>query len=87
MDEEPSEPVIVPHQQLTQEALRGLVESFVLREGTDYGVRETSLDDKVAQVLGQLQRREAYVVYEPASDTVSIVPARALPDHDDRRDE
>jgi len=51
----------------------------VLREGTDYGRHETSLDDKVAQVLRQLRRREAYVVFDPNTASVNIVVARAAP--------
>jgi len=30
-------------------------------------------------VLGQLERREAYVVFDPSTGSISIVPARALP--------
>ena len=41
------------------DTLRAVVESFVLREGTDYGVHEASLEAKVAQVLLQLRRGEA----------------------------
>jgi len=32
-------PVAVPHTGLSAAALRGVIESFVLREGTDYGER------------------------------------------------
>jgi len=48
-------------------------------EGTDYGRHETSLDDKVLQVLGQLKRREAFVVFEPSTASGSIVVAGASP--------
>ncbi len=65
---------------LAPDTLRAVIESFVLREGTDYGLHETSLDDKVAQVLGQLQRREAYVVFDPSSASVGIVVASAVPE-------
>lgn len=71
-------PVRLSPGDLAPDTLRAVVESFVLREGTDYGQHETSLDDKVAQVLQQLRRREAYVVFDPNSETVSIVVARAF---------
>jgi uncharacterized protein len=48
--DEALEPVLVPHTELSAEALRGVVESFVLREGTDYGEREFSLEQKLAHV-------------------------------------
>lgn len=86
-DDEEAPPIRLSPDDLAPETLRAVIESFVLREGTDYGARETSLDDKVAQVLAQLQRREAYVVYEPASDTVSIVTARTLRGHGDGHDD
>ena len=54
MPEDPStEPVVVPYTELSEEALRGVLESFVLREGTDYGEREFSLDQKVEHVTRQ----------------------------------
>jgi uncharacterized protein len=76
MDERPTEPVVIPHGDLSEDALRGVVESFVLREGTDYGERELALEQKVAHVLRQLERAEAQVIYDPESDSVDIVQAR-----------
>jgi len=45
----------------------------VLREGTDYGDREFSLDDKVSHVMRQLKRGEARIVFDLETDSVSIV--------------
>ena len=44
----------------------------MLREGTDYGEKEFSLEDKVAHVIGQLRRGEARIVFDPETETVSI---------------
>ena len=71
-DEEPQEPVEIPYRELSAEALRGVVESFVLREGTDYGERDYSLDDKVAHVMRQLERGEARILFDPNTETVQI---------------
>jgi uncharacterized protein YheU (UPF0270 family) len=68
-----NEPVEIPFRELSHEALRGVVESFVLREGTDYGEASVSLDTKVAQVMRQLERGEARILYDPASDSIDIV--------------
>jgi uncharacterized protein len=70
------ESVVVPHFELTPELLHAVVESFVLREGTDYGEREFSLEDKVAHVIGQLKRGEARIVFDPESESVSITRAK-----------
>lgn len=42
---EQQEPVTIPHTDLSAELLRAVIESLVLREGTDYGEHEVSLDD------------------------------------------
>jgi hypothetical protein len=35
--------MIIPHQMLSPEALHGVIEAFVTREGTDYGTQDVSL--------------------------------------------
>ena len=72
MAEPPSEPVVVPHTELGADVLRAVIESFVLREGTDYGEREFSLDQKVVRVLRQLERGEARIVFDPQTQSVDI---------------
>jgi uncharacterized protein len=63
----------IPHRELSPEALRGVIESFVLREGTDYGEREYSLDDKVAHVRQQLERGEARIEFDPDTESLDII--------------
>ena len=75
-EEEDSKPVEIPHTELAPATLRAVIESFVLREGTDYGVQDATFDSKVADVLRQLERREAAIVYDPVSDSVDIVVRR-----------
>jgi uncharacterized protein len=69
----PAEPIFVPYTELSEGALRGVLESFVLREGTEYGERDVSLEQKVAQVTRQLQRGEAQIVFDPESETIDVV--------------
>ena len=71
--DEPAEPIVVPYTELSDDALRGVLESFVLREGTEYGERDVSLDQKVAQVTRQLQRGEARIVFDPESESIDIM--------------
>ncbi len=42
----------IPYVQLSPEALHGVIEEFVTRDGTDYGEFEVPLDTKISQVLG-----------------------------------
>ena len=68
----------IPHKRLSDAALRGLVEDFVTRDGTDYGEVEVPLERKVAEVLHQLERGEVCVVFDPATETSSIVKRAVL---------
>jgi uncharacterized protein len=65
----------VPLAALSAEALRGLVASVVLREGTDYGERERSFDSKVDELLGRLRRGEARIIFDFDSQAADIVPS------------
>ncbi len=77
-DDEDQTPVAVPHTELSAEALRGVIESFVLREGTEYGEREFTLDEKLAHVTHQLERGEAQIMFDPVSNSIDIVVTRKL---------
>jgi uncharacterized protein YheU (UPF0270 family) len=72
--EEQPELIEVPPSELAPETLQALIESFVLREGTEYGVHDVPLATKVAQVLRQLKRHEARIVFDPVSESVDIRP-------------
>jgi uncharacterized protein YheU (UPF0270 family) len=67
------DPIEIPHTELSADALRGVAESFVLREGTDYGEKDFSLDQKVAHVIRQLERGEAQILFDPNSESLDIV--------------
>ncbi|MDJ0866853.1 MAG: YheU family protein [Myxococcota bacterium] len=77
MDESPPY-VEVPLEEVEPETLRALVEAFVGREGTDYGRVEKTLEEKVADVLRQLERSEAHLVFDAESESVNIVSAAEL---------
>jgi uncharacterized protein YheU (UPF0270 family) len=63
----------VPHTEVSADALRGLIEVFVLREGTEYGERDFTLEEKVAQVMRQLERGEVRILFDTASESVNLV--------------
>lgn len=65
--------MLIPYQRLSSDALRGVIEDYVLREGTDYGEGEYSLDQKVEMVHEQLRKGTASVSYDEESETCSIV--------------
>lgn len=65
--------MIVPYEQISPDALQGLIEEFITREGTDYGAIEISLAQKVEQVKRQLVRGDIVIVFDVASETVSML--------------
>jgi hypothetical protein len=64
--------MMIPHRLLSPEALRGVIEAFITREGTDYGLHEVPLATKVAQVRDQLDAGTAVIVYDEAMDSWTI---------------
>ena len=62
----------IPFQKLAVETLTAIIEEFISREGTDYGVHETSLEKKVQQVMNQLQRGEIVVTFDQESQSCDL---------------
>ena len=63
----------ITYDQLSSEALQGVVEEFVTRDGTDYGEVEVSLETKVAQVMNQLKSGTAVIVFDQKTETCTIM--------------
>lgn len=65
--------VKIPYDQLSPEALQGVIEEFVTRDGTDYGEIEVPLETKVYQILGQLKSGKAVIVFDQETETCNIL--------------
>lgn len=63
----------IPYQKLEPEILRAVIAEFVTREGTDYGDRVFSLDEKVAAVRRQLEDGSARIVFDTESESCNVV--------------
>lgn len=70
--------MIIPWQDLPAATLDNLIESFVLREGTDYGEESFSLAEKVAQVRLQLERGDVVILYSELHESVTIAPKQTI---------
>lgn len=66
--------MIVPYEKLSSEALKGIIEEFVTRPGTDTGYTKGSLDLNIAMVMRQLKHGDVFVVFDEATQTANIVP-------------
>ncbi|MFI2810395.1 YheU family protein [Microbulbifer sp. YPW16] len=71
--------MIIPHQQLDPGTLQNLLEEYATRDGTDYGEREVSLEDKVASLRRQLVSGDVVIWFEPGDESVNLVLAQDLP--------
>ena len=71
--------IVVPADRLSEEALLGLVDDFVLREGTDYGHDDPTLESKRRDVLAQIERGDVVVVYDPKIESATLIRKRDLP--------
>ena len=69
-------PIEVPIQALDDVILMRIIEEFVLREGTDYGAQEISLEKKTAQVLKQLEKGDVKIFFDPESESINLVKVR-----------
>ncbi len=73
--------MIIPIEELQAETLNTIIEEFVLQEGTDYGEAEVPIAHKVQQVLMQLQRGDALLMYSELHETVNIISKDQLALH------
>ncbi|SFF96320.1 YheU family protein [Neptunomonas qingdaonensis] len=65
--------MIIPAEAISAEALEGLIEEFVTRDGTDYGFEETSLAQRVAQIKRKLKSKEIVILFNEATEDVNLV--------------
>ena len=63
----------IPYTELSGDALRGVIEEFVSREGTEYGHREYSLEDKIKRVKTQLESGEVKLFFDEQSQSCNLV--------------
>ncbi|MDR2018970.1 MAG: YheU family protein [Syntrophobacterales bacterium] len=66
---------IIPIDRLSPQALRGVIEEFITREGTDYGEAEASREMKFGQVKRKLEAGLAVLVFDDKTETTNIFPA------------
>lgn len=69
----PQPPIEIPVASLAPEIFHNLIESFVLREGTDYGSNEVSLEKKIEDVKKQFSRGILKIAFDPNTETVTVM--------------
>ena len=67
---------VIPYEAIPKDLLKNILEAFISREGTDYGLIELSMEEKVSQLKGALKRKDAYVVFDGETESTTIITAR-----------
>ena len=71
--------MVIPYQKLNPEALLGVIQEYVTRDGTEM----TDADAKVEQVKRQLEKGKLVITYDEKTRTCNIVSAEKA--REDRR--
>ena len=66
--------VLVPLQRLETDVLQALLEDYATRDGTDYGERELTTQEKVERLRRQLSAGDLQILYDADSEEWDIVP-------------
>jgi len=63
---------VIPVNRLSQEALQGVIEEFISRDGTDYGEIAASPETNFKQVKCKLEKGLAVLIFDDESETTNI---------------
>lgn len=66
--------MLIPYEKLSQDALDGLIQEFVTRDGTEF----SEVDRKIEQVYRGLQAERLVVVFDPEEGSCNIVRVEDL---------
>ena len=66
----------IPPSALSEEILRAIIEEFVSRDGTDYGLVERSFEEKVQNILDQINRQDVIIQFDQRTESVNLVKKR-----------
>ena len=64
---------LVPHRQIPADHLDKLLDSFIGREGTDYGEVELSIEEKRSNLKAALERKEVFIAFDGESETFNLL--------------
>ena len=62
----------IPVHKLSPEALQGVIEEFISRDGTDYGEVEASRETNFRQVKSKLENGLVILIFDDETETTNI---------------
>ena len=64
--------MIIPWQELEEQTLINIIESIILREGTDYGLHEQTFEQKKKALLNRIRQGSAVIVWSELHESIDI---------------
>ncbi len=68
--------MIIPPTSLSIDTLDSILEEFITREGTDYGLNELSLQQKVERLRPQLMKNEVLIIFDETTEQIQLIAAQ-----------
>lgn len=65
--------VIVPPEQLSDDALAGVLQEYISREGTDYGLREVTFEAQMKQAKRAMFDGECILVFDRQTECCQLL--------------
>jgi len=63
----------IPSERLSRDILGAVIEEYILREGTDYGVQEASLESKIKQFHRQIIQGDVLITFDPVTENCTLL--------------
>ena len=68
--------MLIPYTKLSEEDLRDIIEEYITREGTEYGVTEYKFEEKIEQIHQQLLQGEIKINFDTETETCNLFPIK-----------
>lgn len=69
-------PVEILPSDINKDLLSNIIESFILREGTDYGANEIATETKLKQIQKQIEKGDVKIIFDPNTESVTLMTKR-----------
>lgn len=70
--------MIIPPHTLEADTLRAIIEEFVMSEGTEYGARDYTLEEKVTHVQRQIEAGDVVIIWSESNQTIGLFTKQSL---------
>ena len=62
----------IPYEKIPHDLLINMIREFVMREGTDYTHRDITIEEKIEQVLKQIQRGHVVITFDAETESFTL---------------